>query len=581
MFPFNATVSMKPYEYKPLGSGTTIRVLVLSPSTDMDHNTPLDCRIVHMDRASLWATPGDRLDPSTAFYDAVSYTWGAADFSEQLPIDNSSYLHITPIVKAMLCSFRHRSKARRLWIDAICLNQADNAEKAVQIPLMGDIYRQATKVRIWLGEADSSIPYAFAALRNLASRGAALSDEMVASLDSFLKRPWFSRRWIIQEAAVSHARTVYCGQHKISWEWMLDAFEVLLADRGVVDNPSPAAVIEANLWSAVTIRKRIPNLLSLLWEFDKSVCSDRHDTIYAMMGLARVVADVQATGASQGVTVPIDYEMHWATTYAHLAKSLMDNGHERLLFDHLLAFGSLYDEDSSLPSWVPSWNQARKFTVPSVVFENKHGERAAAWPILKLPKNQEDDGAIMLTNWHCSAIVERVGDIFEELGACIAQGEGTKRVEFRSLGLHPVKMLLLDSIEEGHSTIADKQNLPPNFWEYYKDALYSELIEELKEHKLRGPYLFLDLGGWKMALARNTVRPGDLVLSFHHQLGDFSIKRRLHSGSEVHFGVVLRLVEDSKDRDIYRFIGPCSIINGSEGAAGGRVRVSETEYLVV
>ncbi|KAK3361345.1 heterokaryon incompatibility protein-domain-containing protein [Lasiosphaeria ovina] len=372
---------MNPFEYKPLESATTIRVLVLGPSSDKDRSTLPSCRIVHIDRGSLWKIPGDDPETSTGFYEAVSYAWGDPDFSEELPIEDSSYLRITPTVKAMLCQFRHKSKTRRLWIDAVCLNQADDGEKAAQIPLMGDIYRQAAKVRIWLGSADPSTPHAIAALHSVAGRGTPPSTEMTASLDNFVKRPWFSRRWIVQEAAVSHARTVHCGPYKLSWEWMVDAFEELLASRGVVESPSPLAVVESNLWSTVTIRKRRSDIMALLWDFDKSTCSDPHDAIFTLMGLARNISDARATGwGDRGLTVPVAYDLSWVATYAHLARSLIRHGHASLLFNRLVAFGSLYKQNPSLPSWVPAWNRAREFTVPPVVFEFKYSRFASEYP---------------------------------------------------------------------------------------------------------------------------------------------------------------------------------------------------------
>lgn len=39
-----------------------------------------------------------------------------------------------------------------LWIDAICINQHDLAEKARQIPLMTRIYSTAARVLVWLGK---------------------------------------------------------------------------------------------------------------------------------------------------------------------------------------------------------------------------------------------------------------------------------------------------------------------------------------------------------------------------------------------------------------------------------------------
>jgi hypothetical protein len=40
-------------------------------------------------------------------------------------------------------------------IDAICINQKDNDEKNNQLPIMADIYRQASRVIVWLGAPES------------------------------------------------------------------------------------------------------------------------------------------------------------------------------------------------------------------------------------------------------------------------------------------------------------------------------------------------------------------------------------------------------------------------------------------
>ncbi|KAK4212080.1 heterokaryon incompatibility protein-domain-containing protein [Rhypophila decipiens] len=47
---------------------------------------------------------------------------------------------------------RHRRhKSRTLWIDAICINQNDVTEKNIQLPLMGRIYSESTRVVAYLG----------------------------------------------------------------------------------------------------------------------------------------------------------------------------------------------------------------------------------------------------------------------------------------------------------------------------------------------------------------------------------------------------------------------------------------------
>ena len=38
-----------------------------------------------------------------------------------------------------------------IWIDALCINQDDKEEKAIQVPLMGEIFSKAQSVFVWLG----------------------------------------------------------------------------------------------------------------------------------------------------------------------------------------------------------------------------------------------------------------------------------------------------------------------------------------------------------------------------------------------------------------------------------------------
>jgi hypothetical protein len=43
-----------------------------------------------------------------------------------------------------------------LWIDAICINQEDEEEKAIQIRMMSAIYAEASMVIVWLGVLDAA-----------------------------------------------------------------------------------------------------------------------------------------------------------------------------------------------------------------------------------------------------------------------------------------------------------------------------------------------------------------------------------------------------------------------------------------
>jgi hypothetical protein len=51
-----------------------------------------------------------------------------------------------------LASLREKKAERVVWIDAICINQADTSERNYQVQQMRRIYRGAKEILIWLGK---------------------------------------------------------------------------------------------------------------------------------------------------------------------------------------------------------------------------------------------------------------------------------------------------------------------------------------------------------------------------------------------------------------------------------------------
>jgi hypothetical protein len=105
---------------------------------------------------------------------------------------------------------RDGTKTVRLWVDAICIKQDrdNNFEKSVQISMMTQIYGMAEQVCVWLGEDRDESAKAIEYINQLAN----LEDDnhimaldrsifdtsRLVSLVKFLKRGWFSRRWVVQ-----------------------------------------------------------------------------------------------------------------------------------------------------------------------------------------------------------------------------------------------------------------------------------------------------------------------------------------------------------------------------------------------
>jgi hypothetical protein len=126
------------YVYAPLSKGDFIRILELQPGMGKD-----------ILRCKLTTEPFQEAEDT---YEAISYAWGdfkTKDTSQILC--NDAKLMIGESLADALQRFRYEKKPRRLWADAVCINQLDDIEKGHQVTLMGQIYERAKQVLIWLG----------------------------------------------------------------------------------------------------------------------------------------------------------------------------------------------------------------------------------------------------------------------------------------------------------------------------------------------------------------------------------------------------------------------------------------------
>ncbi|KAF2214223.1 hypothetical protein CERZMDRAFT_13149, partial [Cercospora zeae-maydis SCOH1-5] len=102
---------------------------------------------------------------------ALSYTWGEESQPRcDIFVNSDSEITILEIrenLHTALQQLRYANVDRRLWIDAICMDQSETQqskmEKAWQIPIMHSIYHAAESTIIWLGDAreDSDIAMDF------------------------------------------------------------------------------------------------------------------------------------------------------------------------------------------------------------------------------------------------------------------------------------------------------------------------------------------------------------------------------------------------------------------------------------
>jgi hypothetical protein len=184
---------------------------------------------------------------------ALSYCWGDPKVTTAIYVNNRE-LQVTVNLEAALREIRKTRALESIWIDALCINQADIAEKEQQIPLMGDIYSSATCVLVWLGRSNREIDmfawvtrhvppdldFDDAAACSSIYAELELDDELVSDMlgdvtvtkpgmrrvcalaclyARFCLQPWWTRLWVLQEQALAKQLVFHCGPH--SWDFML------------------------------------------------------------------------------------------------------------------------------------------------------------------------------------------------------------------------------------------------------------------------------------------------------------------------------------------------------------------------
>ncbi len=266
--PSDSDVAPFCYSLVPLPSAAMyIRLLqILPPTADVSappaipSDAPLQCRLLYVGLNEL---------PS---YLALSYAWGSTAATSSIHVvleptaagddiaARSRLLRITESLAEALRHLRHVCEGAFFWVDQICIDQGNVAEKNAQVAVMKDIYRDAECVFVWLGPANewseqfvermkavfevaekegifadpdgdlgvyelwlgSNLPAETAAARD------AFADKVLKALfrtetqaadiaafanarQAWLSSPWFSRVWVLQEFAVAKFAVLLCG----------------------------------------------------------------------------------------------------------------------------------------------------------------------------------------------------------------------------------------------------------------------------------------------------------------------------------------------------------------------------------
>ena len=401
------------FQYSPLGDPhSQIRLLDLLPGSGI---SPVRCHLRTVELATARGT-----------YEPLSYCWKAPTRYHNTPTHiklNDQRVAVGGNLWLALRELRQRRPSdglRTLWVDAVCINQADVEEKNAQVQLMRYIYEKGRCTLIWLGAPPRpSIGRSFRMLESLARFGEDYPGESVSlqrldevegypierqsqhrhddaglffkqfresmafqALKHLLNEKYFFRVWIIQEVAVSQAAIILYKNHMVSW----DTFERAISVLEIAElNPINALIKERDNFCLSAPE----SLASIVRRALSTSATNPRDKIYALLGLVNPNA--------LAIPIEVDYGMAPVDTFRNFTRNCL-----HATGDAGMLAGSIGCENPGLFTPLPSWAW-----LPVDSFGASSPDSLFAWdPENRNPKNFRASGTST-----CSPVFDNEGKV--------------------------------------------------------------------------------------------------------------------------------------------------------------------------
>lgn len=345
----------------------------------------------------------------------MSYTWGSTKDVGSITCQGLEINVRANLVQA-LRQVRYEHQSRHLWVDALCINQGNLQEKGIHVNMMGEIYSQAWRVIICLGDDGhngESAKIAFDVIRDynriaanymVESRiadgswwrpeeeggfGPVTADRLLHAM-KIVENPWFGRVWVFQEVGLSKDALLAYGRSTINFTEIME----LIMAWGQTGNEFPgisfmsgytspffsqvwatyAASIEKSWYRSSFIlttfarrvmRRGTPEFLDVLFKArHMQKATDPRDFVYAFLGhpLARSEDGELLVEADYTITTP-DLRLRLFSRLAD--RSLRFVG---------LTWHNFLTDLSEGPSWCPYLDCCRHWTIDGT-YDASRGER--------------------------------------------------------------------------------------------------------------------------------------------------------------------------------------------------------------
>lgn len=356
------------YEPLPLPNEDHIRLATIHPGAFTDDI------IVSLRTARLC-----RDDPP--LYEALSYAWGSeenlchiqARGDDAAGAGRHGELEITRNLETAIRHLRHVGEPRVVWIDAICIDQHNDVEKGPQVAMMGDLYRLAARVVVWLGpEAEGSaramaffralgpqieIKYLTPTWKNVPPPTSAHLDILMRQDDvrpalGLLSRPYFNRLWIRQEIYLADPReaVIVCGTQQVLWHVFRNGVAGLYLLRATLGGLGGTLETLLTTLYRFVFQPSILQLDCLRYQAGFPGCKDPRDRIYAVLSLL--------DGKDKAIGIRPDYTRTFSEVFRDATAAVIRHHNSVAILTECQMSGVFS------PSWVPNWSEKSKTRVP-------------------------------------------------------------------------------------------------------------------------------------------------------------------------------------------------------------------------
>lgn len=327
------------------------------------------------------------LDDQPRFH-ALSYVWGSGTEKDRINI-HGHVVSVTSNLGSALREIRdHHYEVAKLdsiplWIDAICINQADIEERVQQVLVMRRIYRQASRVLLWIGEGDELSDYVFDRIDNATFRASCAELKTISrapTLDEIRvkiivernvdSRRYWTRTWTLQEVVLATQDPVMlCGSRRIFWSWYtqcksdlphysLQAVSSMAPEWKSVESEVPLHQdLDDSPLTCSQYHEALRDLYQeyghiklgiALWASAHLTATDPRDSVYAVLGLV---------SHRYLHSVDIDYTKTPERVFKDIMSVLWTSSEDVLIaILPEFNFGPV-DEKSNLPSWVSDFSR--------------------------------------------------------------------------------------------------------------------------------------------------------------------------------------------------------------------------------